>query len=1063
MPNFAINVTVPGIKDIVGGADISVDENGTFGRNVINLIEGNAVGLAKAFTDIEIKLIGKATVLTADANLTYTITPWTRKSDFLMKFAGMNVNSKLYSSVQPWDPGMDYEMNFDTKQLSSSANTGAAKMREQVANMFSDINSGMTDIQKAIDKAQKDLDRAKADYNTIKAQAQKNKDKAEKPIRDAEAKVKAAKNNLKSYDYNGYYKYSSHWSNCSDTIFGTVCTKPPERWGKYPFWKAGRGIYLGALSVAEGVLWTTKQAVKVYPVNSYPEVIAAAANVDLAKQNLAAANDLATSYKAVSNGLQGALKYATNVVDQFFQLVSFKVYGGFGLNSRIGIAADTVILGKKYSFDVGAGNDLTYLRDNFIAIINKEIWQPISEMIANDSVSKQSAKIYATQNITNHAPTGTIPDKEFLQDNSKECNTTNACYTLDISQYISDIDTAKSKLKFRAIGLPQDMRMDKHGVIIGALSRNDIGTHLVKVNVSDDTFMSFDTSFHLKVTGVNSQHSIEVLTTHKEIASQEFNSSTTNALSSTFATIRGDSRAVDYSKLAQVVVKDPDIGDTYNYEIIAGNDAGHFSIDSKGYISLNAKAEGNIQNNYHLSIRVTDNSIYAPKHLKAETNFAIDVKPTIWLESSNTTESDYPTFLMHISPKPSLNNTNNYTVSYRVENVKLPTDAQDVNNTLVASTILQREQQSGGIYYAWNDTKKLFLNGARTNRQIDRQYRIKLLNVEGDAYINKSRDTLTTNVYARAQSVKLAPLNETPSRFTKLDLNGTALAEDATDWACVRDDLTGLMWTSRSRIKQHLPTDAYHPTGWDGSGHNSQYGYNLIYASFGEHFPTQRTRLLNDKVGTMQGYCGAQDINIPTVTELQSIIDYSKSAKMVNEVYFPNLDFTKPYLALKVDSYNANRMYNSINQYANVDTWLLSSMFGMSLGNNLSYLDALGRNNSGYISFPLQDTPAGLVNEYAQKQSLLNKSLAAINLDTGSVEAAKTNYVYNASYVSPTNGSNSAGQLAPYFNGELMYVIYPKIAGQVNPFSRKNDGGKDEDLSYIIQKLFSSELFIILK
>ncbi len=1062
MPNFTINVTVPGIKDIVGGADISVDENGTFGRNVINLIEGNAVGLAKAYNDIEIKLIGKAKILTADTNLTYTITPWTQKSDFLMKFAGMDVNSKLYSSVQPWDPGMDYEMDFDTKQLSASANTGAAKMREQIGNMFSDINSGITDIQKAINKAQKDLDRAKADYNTIKAQAQKNKDKAEKPIRDAEAKVKAAKNNLKSYDYDWYYKYSSHWSNCYDTLLGEVCTTPPERWAAYAPWKAGRGVYLGALSVAEGVLWTTRQTVTVYPVDSYPEVIAAAANVDLAKQNLAAANDLATSYKAISNGLQDALKYATNVVDQFFQLVSFKVYGGFGLNSIIGIAADTVILGKKYTFDVGAGSDLTYLRDNFIAIINKEIWQPISEMIANDSVSKQSAKIYATQNITNHAPTGTIPDKELLQDNSKECNTTNACYTLDISQYISDIDTAKSKLKFRAIGLPQHMRMDKHGVIIGALSRNDIGIHLVKVNVSDDTFMSFDTSFHLKVTGVNSQHSIEVLTTHKEIDSQEFNSSTTNALSSTFATIRGNSKAVDYSKLAQVVVQDPDVGDTYKYEIIAGNDAGHFSINNQGYISLNPKAEGNIQNNYNLSIRVTDNSTYAPKHLKAETDFAIDVKPTIWLESSKTIDSEYPRFLVHIYPKPSPNNTNQYTVSYRVENIKLPTDAQDVNNTTVSSTVLQRERQSGGIYYAWNDTKMLFLNEAKTNRQIDRQYRIKLLNVDGDAYIDKSRDTLNANVYASAKSVKLAPLNETPSRFTKLDLNGIALADDATDWACVRDDLTGLMWTSRSRIKQHLPTDAYHPTGWDGSSYSSQYGYNLLYASFGEHSADKKTRLLNNKIMSMQGYCGSQDVNIPTVTELQSIIDYSKSAKMVNEVYFPNLDFTKPYLALKVDSYNKRRVYDSTNEYANVNTWQMNAWYALPNIQHYDYLEALGNNNSGYINFPLQDTPVDLVYAYAQRQTLLNKALATINLDTGSVGVVQTNYVYNASYNNSSNGNIPLGQIAPYFNGELMYVIYPKIAGQVNPYVRKNDGAKDEDFSYIIRTLFSSEIFVVL-
>ncbi len=98
--------------------------------------------------------------------------------------------------------------------------------------------------------------------------------------------------------------------------------------------------------------------------------------------------------------------------------------------------------------------------------------------------------------------------------------------------------------------------------------------------------------------------------------------------------------------------------------------------------------------------------------------------------------------------------------------------------------------------------------------------------------------------------------------YTKLDENGNDLADSATSWAMVRDNVTGLIW--------EVKTD-------DGSIHDKDNTYiwynaqNVFIAA-----------LNNTEFG------GHSDWRIPTIAELTCIVDYARYRPAINTAYFPN-------------------------------------------------------------------------------------------------------------------------------------------------------------------------------
>lgn len=97
--------------------------------------------------------------------------------------------------------------------------------------------------------------------------------------------------------------------------------------------------------------------------------------------------------------------------------------------------------------------------------------------------------------------------------------------------------------------------------------------------------------------------------------------------------------------------------------------------------------------------------------------------------------------------------------------------------------------------------------------------------------------------------------------FTKIDANGAELPLEATAWACVKDNVTGLVWEQKAT---------------DGGLRD----VNNLYSHYGPDYnPSAQYQSASDALGYVNavnqlGLCGAGDWRIPTVEELQGIVDF---------------------------------------------------------------------------------------------------------------------------------------------------------------------------------------------
>lgn len=124
--------------------------------------------------------------------------------------------------------------------------------------------------------------------------------------------------------------------------------------------------------------------------------------------------------------------------------------------------------------------------------------------------------------------------------------------------------------------------------------------------------------------------------------------------------------------------------------------------------------------------------------------------------------------------------------------------------------------------------------------------------------------------------------------FTKLDgVSGGELAANATDWACVRDNVTGLIWEVKTndgglRDKDHFYS-WYNSTGVNDGGEPGT--------------PDAADQCANaDRCDTEKyvadinavALCGYSDWRLPTPNELLSISDLSRVSPAIDTRFFPN-------------------------------------------------------------------------------------------------------------------------------------------------------------------------------
>ena len=140
--------------------------------------------------------------------------------------------------------------------------------------------------------------------------------------------------------------------------------------------------------------------------------------------------------------------------------------------------------------------------------------------------------------------------------------------------------------------------------------------------------------------------------------------------------------------------------------------------------------------------------------------------------------------------------------------------------------------------------------------------------------------------------------------FTKLDANGNELLANATEWSCVKDNVTGLIW----EVKQgnngvkgdqglHDGDDTFnwYSTDTNNDGGFAGYANDDGYMCFGYDGSTRsycNTEAFVDRVNEA-GLCGASDWYLPTHDELRSIVNYGLSyqSATIDTKYFPNTIF----------------------------------------------------------------------------------------------------------------------------------------------------------------------------
>lgn len=141
--------------------------------------------------------------------------------------------------------------------------------------------------------------------------------------------------------------------------------------------------------------------------------------------------------------------------------------------------------------------------------------------------------------------------------------------------------------------------------------------------------------------------------------------------------------------------------------------------------------------------------------------------------------------------------------------------------------------------------------------------------------------------------------------FTKIAHNGTALPASAaqgtnpTDWACTRDNVTGLVWEVKttSGLRSSAHTYTWYSTASNNGGNAGSVGTNTCGSTLSAMPYNNQCNTANYVAAVnTAGLCGASDWRLPTRRELHSIVHYgSSTVPVVDEGYIIAIQSTNPY------------------------------------------------------------------------------------------------------------------------------------------------------------------------
>lgn len=118
--------------------------------------------------------------------------------------------------------------------------------------------------------------------------------------------------------------------------------------------------------------------------------------------------------------------------------------------------------------------------------------------------------------------------------------------------------------------------------------------------------------------------------------------------------------------------------------------------------------------------------------------------------------------------------------------------------------------------------------------------------------------------------------------FTKLDANGEPLDESATEWSCVKDNLTGLIWEVKTndlglQDKNNIYS-YYNPYNKWTNGTRDAGKCSEIECD---------TNSYMDAINSL-ALCGGTNWKLPSISQIVSIANYNYSAPPIDPKFFPN-------------------------------------------------------------------------------------------------------------------------------------------------------------------------------
>ncbi len=139
--------------------------------------------------------------------------------------------------------------------------------------------------------------------------------------------------------------------------------------------------------------------------------------------------------------------------------------------------------------------------------------------------------------------------------------------------------------------------------------------------------------------------------------------------------------------------------------------------------------------------------------------------------------------------------------------------------------------------------------------------------------------------------------------YTKLDSSGNPLPDQTvsyatTPWACVQDNVTGLIWevkTDNTPSDLHDKDDTYtwyntdSTTNGGANGEENSTGNTCFGWISGTATTYCNTEAYVNRVNTA-GLCGASDWRMPTIKELEGLANLDQDSPAIDTNYFPNTD-----------------------------------------------------------------------------------------------------------------------------------------------------------------------------